>query len=441
MIPLRPAPLASEAIAFQDEIDALVAEPAPRLLRLWPALVGAMLVGVLVLAGVARVDIVITAQGRLTPDAPPMVLQPMASVVLRELRVQAGDVVHQGDVVAVLDSTFTTADREALEAQRRMLAAQRDRLTAELSGAPVPAAPGPEAALQAQLQAQRAAFHEARRAALDAELVALDKAAAAERANGAGLQHQLDIAREIETMRGRLAEEQVGSKLNLLVSTASRLDVEQDQRRHIARLDELAAQAEVARAERDAFQRDWQRSVMEDLARVQPDLARIEEQLAKADRLDALTRMRAPSDGVVLEVARRSPGSLVREGEPVVVLVPSDVALIAEITLASADIGRLQPGDPAELKIDSFPWRQHGTLTGSLRAISRESYPAPNGGGVALHRGQIVLAGGALRGLAPGAGLVPGMTLTAELKVGSRSVLEFFLDPLLRGLAESLREP
>ena len=143
---------------------------------------------------------------------------------------------------------------------------------------------------------------------------------------------------------------------------------------------------------------------------------------------------------MVLEVARRAPGSLIREGEAVVVLVPADTPLTAEIALRSADTGRLQAGDPARLKIDAFPWRRHGTLDGTLLSVSQESYPDQAHGG-ALHRAHVAIPVPALAHLPSGIVLLPGMTLTADITTGTRSVLDFFLEPLLRGLGESLREP
>lgn len=440
----QPAPprILPEALAFQNELEALVAEPAPLVLRLWPLLAPLLLAALVAAAALLHLDIVVTGQGRLLPDAPPVVLQPMERAVLRELRVRPGEVVREGQVLAVLDGTFTEADREALDSQRRSLAAQHARLLAEQAGGDLPPAEGQDAGLQSLLLVQRQAFRVARGRMLDAELRAVQAALETERAAAAAAAGQLGIAEEVERMRATLMEGQVGSRLNLLAARAARMQVEQEQRRHLDQLGELGHRVAARRAERDAFAEDWRRQLTEDLVRVRGDLARVEEQLAKAQRLNALTLLRAPRDSVVLELAKRSPGSLVREGEPVVVLVPSDVPLIAEVTLRSADVGRLRPGDRAVLKVDAFPWRLHGMLDGRLRAVSRESYASGEGhDAVALHRGQIELGAAGLAQLPVGTGLIPGMTLVAEIKVGTRSVLGFFLEPLLRGLQESLREP
>ncbi len=425
--------------AFQDDLDALVAEPAPMILRLWPAL-GAALVALLVgVAAFARVDVVVTATGRLATEAPPVVLQPMDRAVLRELPVRAGDKVRAGQVVAVLDSTFTTADRDTLAAQLRSLVAQRDRLEAELAGTALPSPADQDAVLQGQVLLQRGAVHAARLAAQDAELAALMAARDGERRSSSGLTAQLAVAAEVEAMRSRLMEAQVGSRIALLGARSGRLEAEQALQRHAARLEELELRIAARGAERDAYLRDWQRQIVEELARLRPELARVDEQLGKAARMDSLTLLRAPRDAVVLETARRAPGSVIREGEAVVVLVPIDAPLVAEVGLRSADIGRLAEGDPARLKVDAFPWRRHGALDGTLRSVSRESYPDNAGG--ALHRGHVAVSTGAFARMPDGAALLPGMTLSAEIKVGTRSVLDFFLEPLLRGLDESLREP
>ena len=157
----------------------------------------------------------------------------------------------------------------------------------------------------------------------------------------------------------------------------------------------------------------------------------------------------APQDGIVLEVARRSVGSVLREAEPLITLVPANVPLIAEVTLRSADVGYARAGDEVVIKVDAFPFQRHGVLRGLLRSVAQDSRhdqtpeggagPAPAGG--AFHGGQVALLDHRLAGLPEGTRIIPGMTLTAEIKVGTRRVISYFLNPLVRGFQESIREP
>jgi HlyD family secretion protein len=176
----------------------------------------------------------------------------------------------------------------------------------------------------------------------------------------------------------------------------------------------------------------------------------VAETLAKAVMLAERVTLVAPEDGVVLAVARRSAGSVLNPAEALVTLTPTGAELIAEVMIGSADIGYLLPGQRAALKIDAFPFQRHGTLPGQLRSVGAESL-APGGDGAlpasgqpipgAFHRSQVVLDTAALRKLPDRAALLPGMTLTAEIQVGARSVLSYFLYPILRGFDEALREP
>ena len=430
--------VASGAMEFQADLDRLVVEPLPLMLRAWPFL-GAALVGALLLvAAMTRIDIVVTATGRLAADAPPVILQPLSRAVLKALLVKPGDSVVAGQIVARLDSTLTDADRAALEIERSSMAAQLARLQSDISGT-VMASGGADQALQAQVQSQRADLAAAQRDQLTAAETAVIQAIQTERAAEAGLLDRRDIALQIEAMRDKLARGQSGTQLQAMEARLARIDSETALNGHFARLDDLAQRLDQAKAALLAFDIDQKRQSTEAYATIAPKLAEVVEQLTKADRLAALADLRAPRSGVVLSVAKGGPGSVIAEGEPVVVLVPSDVPLIAEIGVRSSEAGSIATGDPVTVKIDAFPWRRNGVLQGRLQDVSHGSF-TPEGTNTALHSGRVTLSGD-LTNLPPGAEVLPGMTLTAEIKTGTRTVLDYFLDPLMRGMSESLREP
>lgn len=430
--------IATGALEFQADLDRLVAEPLPLMLRLWPFMGAALVAALVLVAALTRIDIVVTASGRLAADAPPVILQPLSRAVLKELLVKPGDSVVAGQVVARLDSTLTDADRAALEIERRALSAHLARLQSDLTGTAMPTGDADQV-LQAQVQSQRTHLAAAQRDQFEAAETAISKAILTETAAEQGLTDRRDIAVQIEAMRDTLARGQSGSQLQVMEAQLARIDAETALNGHFARLDDLAQRLSQARAALLAFDIDQRRQMTEDYATIAPKLAEVEEQLTKAGRLAALADLRAPRSGVVLSVAKGGPGSVIAEGEPVVVLVPTDVPLIAEIGVRSSEAGSIAMGDPVTVKIDAFPWRRNGALHGRLQDVSHGSF-TPEGTTAALHSGRVTLTG-SLSNLPPGAQILPGMTLTAEIKTGTRTVLDYFLDPLMRGMSESLREP
>ena len=430
--------VAAAALEFQADLDRLVLEPLSLLLRMWPFLGAALVAALVLVAAFTKLDIVVTATGRLATDAPPVILQPLGRAVLQDLLVKPGDIVVAGQIVARLDSTLTDADRAALQIERRSLAAQLARARSDIAGT-VLAGGDADQTLQAQVQLQRSGLAAAQRDQLAAAAKAVAQAIQTEREAEPGLLDRRAITLQIEAMRDTLARGQSGTQLQAMEARLARIDAETALNAHFARLEDLTQRLDQAKAALLAFDIDRKRQAAEAYATLAPKLAEVVEALTKADRLSALADLRAPRPGVVLSVAKGGPGSMIAEGEPVVVLVPTDVPLIAEIGVRSSEAGSIAMGDPVTIKIDAFPWRRNGMLQGRLQDVSHGSF-TPEGSTTALHAGRVTLSG-ALSNLPPGADVLPGMTLTAEIKTGTRSVLDYFLDPLMRGMTESLREP
>jgi hemolysin D len=139
-------------------------------------------------------------------------------------------------------------------------------------------------------------------------------------------------------------------------------------------------------------------------------------------------------------------GSVVREAETLFVLVPRDVPLQAEVKVEGRDIGQVALGQAVRIKFEAFPFQKYGTATGEVRVVSQDTFspdPKAEGAGHApapYYRVLVDLLDTHLRLPPERIQLIPGMAVTAELKVGKRTVISYFLYPLLRGLDESIRE-
>jgi HlyD family secretion protein len=253
--------------------------------------------------------------------------------------------------------------------------------------------------------------------------------------------------KSIEEMRSTLADREVGSKLNLLLSRDARLDVESNLARVRGSIADDEHRLDKARADQKVYAEDFRKTAYQDLVEALAKRDGAAEDLKKVELRRQLIVLKAPADAIVLEIANRTIGSVAKEAETLFVLVPRDVPLQAEVNVEGRDIGQLSVGQPVRIKFEAFPFQKYGTATGAVRVISQDSFsPDPKATEGASHtktpyyRVLVDLVDTQLRLPKDRVQFIPGMAVTAELKVGRRSVISYFLYPLLRGLDESIRE-
>ncbi len=398
-------------------------------------------------ASVSNIDEIVVAPGKLITTQPMLVVQPLEVSVVRSIAVKPGDVVRKGQLLASLDPTFTAADTDQLEASVTAFNAQIARIEAELDGKPYVAGPGASQAevIQARLAAQRAAWYAARLRDFDAQIAHAQAtlSAAANEANV--LSERLLGLQEMSDMQSALLKTGTGSRLTFLQAS----DLSFDTKLALARSEGVRAetleQLAQTRAERQNFIEEYRRQALESLVELKDKLTSASEELKKANLRRSMSILVAPADAAVLEVAERSIGSVVQPAEPLVTLVPLGVPLEAEVSVAGSDIGHLATHDPARIKFDAFPFQKHGTMEGTVTSISQDAFAPQSAAGAAVkpayYRVRLSLGDITLRDLPEGFTMLPGMTIAAEINAGERSVISYFLYPLIRGLDEGMREP
>ncbi|HEY0833255.1 MAG TPA: HlyD family type I secretion periplasmic adaptor subunit [Azospirillum sp.] len=436
-------------LEFLSDADAIEARPLPRPARMTLHALVLLVVALVAWAAVSEIDRIVTARGKLITTPSAIVIQPLETAVIRAIDVRPGQVVRKGATLATLDSTFTTADVTQLRTRLVSLNAQIRRLEAELAGAETLVLPGndPDERLQTQLFRERREFRTAKLALFTENQGRIKALQESNKRDEALLRERLQAVVEMERMRLDLLQKQTGSRLAMLESRDQRLSAEQELQRSLNRTFELRQELAVAEAERRSFEQEWQQRAAEELVSGKRERDSVSEQLSKAERRSELVVMTAPEDAVVLEVAKRSIGSIAREAEPLVTLVPLNAPLEAEVQIEARDIGFVRSGDPARIKIDAFPFQKHGVVEASLRTISEDAFsrerqlPTADQGSEAYYQGRLDIGALKLNAVPEGTRLLPGMTLTAEISVGKRTVLSYFIYPILRGFDESIREP
>ena len=146
----------------------------------------------------------------------------------------------------------------------------------------------------------------------------------------------------------------------------------------------------------------------------------------------------------MLTVAKVSVGSVLQSGQQFITLVPADAPLEVEANIAGRDDGFVHVGDPVAIKFDTFPFIQYGLAYGTVRTISADSFtaqddqrnptgavPVPSNSAEPFYRARVTIDRVDLHGTPAGFRLMPGMPVTADIKVGKRTVLQYLLGRVL----------
>jgi hemolysin D len=435
---------------FQSEVDAIGESAEPPWARVTVFVLAGLFVSIIVLMFLTRMDRVATSlSGKLISTERINVFQALDPSIIKSIDVHEGDEVETGQILATLDPTFAAADVKQLRLQVAGLKAQIERDSAQLNNRPFtfPETTDPEirqtVAVQKEYYTQQISQYKAQLASDDAKISQTKATILKYQTDASRYQQRAEIAQQIENMRNTLVAQHAGSVLNALTSEDQRLELlrtlEYDHNSFVESEHTLASLT----ADRDAFVQQWAAQLSQDLATAQGNLDTSAASLEKAARHHDLVRLTAMERSVVLTVATLSVGSVLKEGDTLLTLMPDNAVVEGEIRLSPRDVGFVRPGDRCVLKIDSFNYMEHGTAEGKIRWISDNAFTIDDNNQPvdAYYKARCTVDAMHFVNVPPKFRLIPGMTLQADINVGTRSVAMYLLSGLLRGFGESMREP
>jgi HlyD family secretion protein len=442
-------------LEFQWPSTAIVNAAVPRSARGIVWVIASMIVILIAAMGVIPIDKVVVAPGIVVAQSPTILVQPLDTAIVRSIDVREGEVVRAGQLLARLDPTFAAADLAALSAQVSSLDAEVARLQAEADGKPFAyTGTDPNWSLQAAIYDHRQAQFEAKIENYARRLDELTAVIARAQSDAAAYRERLGFAQTVESMRKQLEAAQAGSKLNTLLAMDTRAEIGRslanaEQTTQGAKLDQAALAAE-----RDGFIRGWRGDVSQKLSEAIGKASDTREQLNKAKLRRQLVELRSERDAIVHSVAKVSVGSVMQSGQQFITLVPDDAPLEVEANIAGRDNGFVHVHDPVAIKFDTFPFSRYGMAEGTVRIVSPDSFTAQTEARnptsavpvspTALdpfYRTRITIDRVALHDVPVGFRVIPGMPVTADIKVGKRTVLQYLLGLVLPVAQEGMREP
>jgi HlyD family secretion protein len=433
-------------LAHRFKSDAVALEEAPVPISAHAALytVIALLVIAILWSILGRIDRIVVAPGKLTSTTPLIVMQPFTTSRILAVSVKPGDHVRKGQVLVSFDPAFAAADETSLAQKSHARDVEMERLNAELNGAShFDAGSGDvERHTQAQIFSQDMAQFRSEMAVRDRRVDEIDAQIKADNDVIAGLKHQVEMAQKVVNIRQYLADQKAGAPLDVMSAQSTEIDLENRLKNTVGDAGKLMQQRAETESERQTFRDKWRSDHNQQLVQARQDMTEASQTLGKARKMSDLTQLRAPADGVVLEVADRSVGSVLREAETLVTMVPDGASLYVDANVPSRDVSYVKVGQAVRVKLEAYPFQRYGTLDGVLDVISPDSLPLKQEDHAPMvYRARVRLVGKPANWAVREIRLRPGLVASAEIKTGRRSIASYILEPVMRTTDESMREP
>lgn len=352
----------------------------------------------------ATLDEQVRATGEVIVSSRSQVVQAVDGGVLSVMQVKEGDTVVAGDVLAELDRVRFTASAEEMRAKTINLRANSARLVAELTGE-----------------------------ALDFSKDVLEEPRLVKRQTDLHYRRLRQQREESESVQKSLVL--ANQELDALMDLASTGDASQSEVLN-ARRQVVDLQAELINRKNE-----YRRDAQEQLAANQSELEQATQVLKQRQEALAATIITAPMSGTVKNVGVTTIGAVLKSGDELMQIVPSDEPLLIEARIYSKDVAFVRPGLHSNVKLDAYDFTVYGSLSGEVVYVSPDTIDVDlKNNEDPYYRALVKIDKIPERPGVDPLEVIPGMTATIEIITGHKTVAQYMLKPLRRGSAEALTE-
>ena len=358
----------------------------------------------------SHVDITVSSRGKFVTSVPNVEVQAARSSVVTEIAVKRGDRVRKDDILVTLDPSEVGSDQKVMSTKlrsarqriKRLILEERALKGVDLSNSKIRQLDGGNK----EILAKRLNEYDSIKNLIDVN------------------KKQVALKEEVMKAHEELFRKGAGSKIGFLQAKDNLLAVTKVLSESESKLSQKVA------------------GIVEQLEKEREIEVQLFEEMKSLNKLEKKSAVRAPVDAIVLDIPASSVGTIVREGEVVIKLVPRDVPLVLEVDVDPKDIKDLKVGVPVSVKLDALPFQQFGDIKGTLVYLSEDTFSEDlNGEKKPVYRARVDLEAKSVQRMRNRADLTPGMLAKADFRVGERRLITYFTNPIVRGLNSALREP
>ncbi len=392
------------------------------------------------------IDTTVHTTGKFLTTVPNIEVQATNNSVIKQLRVSRGSIVKRGEIIAVLDGTIA---RSNLKANQEKISASENKLyrikleqNAIKTGRVEFINDESFDPVNKDILLKRIQQYQSKNISLDSQNSKLKREILSSENNVKLAENQLALKVKIRDVQKSLFDQKVSSYFKYLSAKDAALVAEKAVADAKGKLDKLRSELRIAEANKKEFNSKWVSSLGENQANEKEKLTQFEEDRVKLLREAYDIEVRAPADGVVLDLPKLGFGSIVKEGDKLFTLVRSNVPLALEIDVDPKDINDVRINSVASIKLDALPFQEYGDIEGTLVYVSEDTYDESlSGDKGSFYRARVKVKDSEFDKLPDDFRLTSGMTASADLLIGKRKLMTYLTRPITKGFRKAFSEP
>jgi hemolysin D len=386
---------------------------------------------------VGKVDVVITGRGTVIPEGDVKIIQPLETGAVSAILCKEGDFVKEKQVLIEIDPSITEPELESKKTSLQYLQLEKSRITALL---------GKKAFHPEGNSRQNPETMNIQRQLYDAASGSLQKQLEAKKAELDRVNEEMKSVRKDKTYNEQMLaiavekEERLKKVLDIIPKTEYEKTISDilTYKNNIEQLGHKLAQAEyeAARVKSEAatIEKEFKTNTLKEYSERQKQSTEIQAEIDKNAFRNEKQRILSPVEGHISNLFIHTVGGVVTPAQKILSVVPVATPLVIKAVILNKDIGFVAEGLPVSMKIDTFDFQKYGILKGRVRNISKSSIEDEKLGQVyevfiQPEENELLVEGKKMK-------ISSGMTLTAEIKVEKRRLIEFFIYPIIKYLDE-----
>jgi membrane fusion protein, hemolysin D len=403
-----------------------------------------LLVLIVLWAFFGKLDIVARAEGKLIPKTRLQVVQPLDGGRVAEIRIEEGELVKKGQILVVMNDSISRADTEQLTDETKSIELQLRRTVAEIEDKKFVRLETDETELYEDIRKQFEENTRSYQIELSQQRSLIEQSEeelASENQLLTKLEETLPIIQASEDAIKNLQKKGFANEMDLMSRERERIEVERDYQAQKFRIRSLVAGLNEAKQRTKQIKATYKQSLLDEKVELEQRSKQLVQELNKQEYRNKLLALESPQDGYVKDLATHTQGSVIPSGTVLLTIVPVDVPLQAEILVENKDAGFIQAGQEAKIKVASFEFQKYGMIQAFVEHVSADSsqQESSNGmpQGVSTYRAILNLEEQTLSYNNKEYDLKPGMQVTAEVNLGTRTVMQYIFSPVTRAVREA----